>query len=100
MLAGKLAATGEMLWKRARLVGGTVTLLADTFETAPPGSLGLTATPLQLIDPGGQAGANPGSLELPAPQVLRDLHRRMVLGRSFDVQASALTRQGRLAVYP
>jgi 2-oxoisovalerate dehydrogenase E1 component alpha subunit len=89
-----------MLWIKSALVGGTVTLLADTFETAPPGSLRLAATPLQLVDPGGQAGANPGTLELPAPEVLRDLHRRMVLGRSFDVQATALTKQGRLAVYP
>jgi pyruvate dehydrogenase E1 component alpha subunit len=77
-----------------------VTLLADTFATAPPGSPRLAAAPLQLIDPRGQAGAHPGPLELPAPQVLRDLHRRMVLGRSLDVQATALTRQGRLAVYP
>jgi pyruvate dehydrogenase E1 component alpha subunit len=32
--------------------------------------------------------------------VLLDLHRRMVLGRRFDTQATALTKQGRLAVYP
>jgi pyruvate dehydrogenase E1 component alpha subunit len=32
--------------------------------------------------------------------VLVDLYRRMVLGRRFDAQATALTKQGRLAVYP
>lgn len=31
---------------------------------------------------------------------LLELYRRMVVGRRFDVQATALTRQGRLAVYP
>ncbi len=59
-----------------------------------------SATPLQLIDADGQPGTNPGGLKLPAPGVLRDLHRRMVLGRRFDTQATALTKQGRLAVYP
>jgi pyruvate dehydrogenase E1 component alpha subunit len=32
--------------------------------------------------------------------VLREAHRRMVLGRRFDTQVTALTKQGRLAVYP
>ncbi len=36
----------------------------------------------------------------PHPTVLRALHRAMVLGRRFDTQATALTKQGRLAVYP
>ena len=39
-------------------------------------------------------------LDLPRDDVLRELHRRMVLGRRFDTQATALTKQGRLAVYP
>ncbi|MEU2351011.1 pyruvate dehydrogenase (acetyl-transferring) E1 component subunit alpha [Modestobacter sp. NPDC049651] len=65
----------------------------------PPGwDLLPTATPLQLVDP---AGTQVGStLPMPAGDVLADLHRRMVLGRRFDTQATALTRQGRLAVYP
>src|SRR6266404_4215647 len=100
MLPGKLAPEGEMLWKRSALQGGTVTPLADTIETAPPASIVPAATPLALIDAGGHPGANPGCLELPGPEILRDLHRRMVLGRSFDVQATALAKQGRLAVYP
>jgi 2-oxoisovalerate dehydrogenase E1 component alpha subunit len=56
--------------------------------------------PLQLIDPDGRPGANPGALTLPGPDVLLGLYRRMVLGRRFDTQATALTKQGRLAVYP
>jgi 2-oxoisovalerate dehydrogenase E1 component alpha subunit len=57
-----------------------------------------TATPLQLVAPSGEPV--PSELELPAGAVLRQLHRQMVLGRRFDAQATALTRQGRLAVYP
>src|SRR6202167_4555521 len=37
---------------------------------------------------------------MPPDDVLRELHRKMVLGRRFDTQATALTKQGRLAVYP
>jgi pyruvate dehydrogenase E1 component alpha subunit len=56
--------------------------------------------PLQLIDQDGRPGGNPGSLALPGPEVLVQLYRRMVLGRQVDVQCTALTKQGRLAVYP
>jgi pyruvate dehydrogenase E1 component alpha subunit len=59
-----------------------------------------SATPLQLIDQAGQRGRDHGELALPGPELLRALHRRMVLGRRFDTQAIALTKQGRLAVYP
>jgi 2-oxoisovalerate dehydrogenase E1 component alpha subunit len=59
-----------------------------------------SAAPLQLIDPHGQPGGNPGGLTFPEPAVLAALHRHMVLGRRFDTQATALARQGRLAVYP
>jgi 2-oxoisovalerate dehydrogenase E1 component alpha subunit len=77
-----------------------VTTVAHPSETASwPGLLPSTA-PLQLIDQDGRPGGNPGGLALPAPEVLRELYRQMVLGRRFDVQASALARQGRLAVYP
>ena len=37
---------------------------------------------------------------MPGDEVLLALHRKMVLARRFDTQATALTRQGRLAVYP
>jgi len=53
--------------------------------------------PLQLLAPSGEAG--PGA-HLPPDDILLDLYRRMVVGRRFDAQATALTKQGRLAVYP
>src|SRR5215475_4862903 len=37
---------------------------------------------------------------MPGDDALLALHRKMVLARRFDTQATALTRQGRLAVYP
>jgi pyruvate dehydrogenase E1 component alpha subunit len=83
---------------------------ARTGRTGKPGtgkagkadgaSLLPSAAPLQLIDADGQPGGNPGGLTMPDTALLRDLHRRMVLGRRFDTQATALTKQGRLAVYP
>jgi 2-oxoisovalerate dehydrogenase E1 component alpha subunit len=78
------------------LKGGIVPLLEDSAAIA----LLPSATPLQLIDPDGAPGGNPGCLELPAPEVLRELHRQMVLGRRFDAESIAAARQGRLAVYP
>src|SRR3984885_7887621 len=80
--------------------GGAVTALAYRGGSVGAGSLLPSAEPLQLIDAGGHAGDNPGGLSLPGPDVLRELHRRMVLGRRFDTQATALAKQGRLAVYP
>ncbi|MEU0839990.1 pyruvate dehydrogenase (acetyl-transferring) E1 component subunit alpha [Streptomyces sp. NPDC005962] len=35
-----------------------------------------------------------------APELLTRLHRELVHGRRYNTQATALTRQGRLAVYP
>ena len=55
--------------------------------------------PIRFIDEAG-APVEANGVELPAPDVLRGLYRSMVIGRRFDRQASALTRQGRLAVYP
>jgi 2-oxoisovalerate dehydrogenase E1 component alpha subunit len=53
--------------------------------------------PVRLIDADGIA-AEPG--RLPERAVLERLYRRMVVGRRFDAQCTALTKQGRLAVYP
>jgi len=36
----------------------------------------------------------------PSDDAALECYRRMVIGRRFDVQATALTKQGRLAVYP
>jgi pyruvate dehydrogenase E1 component alpha subunit len=63
-------------------------------ETLPTGS------PLGLITAEGNADDADGILVMPPDDVLRELHRQMVIGRRFDTQATALTKQGRLAVYP
>jgi pyruvate dehydrogenase E1 component alpha subunit len=82
------------------LKGAAVTTLAHPVEKTDAGGLRPSAEPLQLIDSDGGPGGNPGGLDLPATDVLCELHRAMVLGRRFDAQATALTKQGRLAVYP
>ncbi len=53
--------------------------------------------PAAMID---ADGATVDSSPLPPTETLRELYRRMVIGRRFDAQATALTKQGRLAVYP
>jgi len=65
----------------------------------PSDALLPTAAPRYLIDAEGRP--NPAdSAELPDAEVLLELFRLMSLGRRFDSQATALTKQGRLAVYP
>jgi 2-oxoisovalerate dehydrogenase E1 component alpha subunit len=58
-----------------------------------------TEHPRALIDSDGTLHHNPDA-SMPPDEVLLYLHRRMVIGRRFDAQATALTKQGRLAVYP
>ncbi|GAA0712485.1 pyruvate dehydrogenase (acetyl-transferring) E1 component subunit alpha [Dactylosporangium roseum] len=58
-----------------------------------------SAHPLALIDADG-VPTGQTDLALPGSDILLDLYRGMVLGRRFDTQATALTKQGRLAVYP
>jgi pyruvate dehydrogenase E1 component alpha subunit len=54
-------------------------------------------TPQALI---GADGTAVDTAPLPGSSTLLDLYRQMVTGRRFDTQATALTKQGRLAVYP
>ena len=58
--------------------------------------------PLRLLDNAGHAvgGAATGGFSLPDAETLLDLYRKMVVARRFDVQVTALTKQGRLATYP
>lgn len=58
--------------------------------------------PLRLLDNAGHAvtGASTGGFSLPDVDTLLDLYRKMVVARRFDVQVTALTKQGRLATYP
>jgi pyruvate dehydrogenase E1 component alpha subunit len=41
-----------------------------------------------------------GDYEAPPMALVKQAYRQMVIGRRFDEEATALTRQGRLAVYP
>lgn len=62
-----------------------------------------SARPVQLIDPTGAAVTQTGTRRpyaMPDADRLQDVWRHMVIGRRFDLQATALTKQGRLAVYP
>lgn len=56
--------------------------------------------PVQYLDPAGQLTDSAARYLRPPGQRLVDMYRNMVLGRRFDEQATALTKQGRLAVYP
>ncbi|MFJ7779028.1 pyruvate dehydrogenase (acetyl-transferring) E1 component subunit alpha [Streptomyces yangpuensis] len=81
-----------------------MTVLDPTDTPAPPAAPARPAgpdtaallpgpTPLSLIDrPRGTASI--------ATEVLLELHRQLVRGRRYNLQATALTKQGRLAVYP
>jgi 2-oxoisovalerate dehydrogenase E1 component alpha subunit len=58
-----------------------------------------TKAPLALLAADGRA-LPCADLAMPGDEVLVGLYRKMVLARRFDTQATALTKQGRLAVYP
>jgi pyruvate dehydrogenase E1 component alpha subunit len=74
----------------------TSSLAEDRAAAALPPS----GIPLALIDPDGYPAAAASVLGMPSAPVLRELHRHMVIGRRLDAQATALTKQGFLAVYP
>ncbi|MFC5828872.1 pyruvate dehydrogenase (acetyl-transferring) E1 component subunit alpha [Nonomuraea insulae] len=56
--------------------------------------------PVRFVAEDGTAVGPPAGYRPPADEQLAEGYRRMVLGRRFDRQATALTKQGRLAVYP
>ena len=58
-----------------------------------------SAEPVRLIDQDGVPHANP-SYPLPTKDALVDGYVQLIKGRRINDQASALVRQGRLAVYP
>ena len=61
-----------------------------------------TAKPICLIAADGTPASEKmaAGFRMPSSDILLSLYRRMVVGRRFDVQVTALTRQGRLATYP
>jgi pyruvate dehydrogenase E1 component alpha subunit len=63
------------------------------------------AEPVRFLDEQGRrtdhgAEAQDRGYAFPADEDLLAVWRQMVIGRRFDTQATALTKQGRLAVYP
>ncbi|MFC6704413.1 thiamine pyrophosphate-dependent dehydrogenase E1 component subunit alpha [Flexivirga alba] len=75
----------------------------ETTAEAMTAALLPSPNPVQLIDPTGaeveQAGTR-RDYPMPSAARLRAMWHAMVVGRRFDIQATALTKQGRLAVYP
>ncbi|PBC50038.1 pyruvate dehydrogenase (acetyl-transferring) E1 component subunit alpha [Rhodococcus sp. ACS1] len=55
---------------------------------------------VQYLDSAGALTESEARYPRPSDDRLVEMHRNMVLGRRFDQQATALTKQGRLAVYP
>lgn len=55
--------------------------------------------PFQLVAPEGTAAVDPADLDL-KQEDLREMLRLMILARKLDLEATALQRQGELAVYP
>lgn len=77
--------------------------MRHTLEETPVEALLPSPRPVQLLDPTGAPVEQSGTRRpyaMPAADRLQDVWRHMVLGRRFDLQATALTKQGRLAVYP
>jgi 2-oxoisovalerate dehydrogenase E1 component alpha subunit len=77
-----------------------MTTTSDAPSLPPRDSLLPSPEPLRLLDDTGRRVPPPDGLRLPGTAELLEMYRRMVVGRRFDVQATALTKQGRLAVYP
>ncbi|TDD87515.1 pyruvate dehydrogenase (acetyl-transferring) E1 component subunit alpha [Actinomadura darangshiensis] len=71
-------------------------------RTSHPAVDGLlpSAVPVRFVAEDGTAAEPPPGYPAPEGERLVEAYRRMVLGRRFDRQATALTKQGRLAVYP
>src|SRR3954470_13002632 len=83
--------------------GTTTPMTATPPQTDAPFSRGLLPAPLPvrfLNDAGERVQTVVDDYAEPAPEQLLEAYRRMVVGRRFDAQATALTKQGRLAVYP
>jgi pyruvate dehydrogenase E1 component alpha subunit len=57
-------------------------------------------TAVQYLDVSGTPVASTARYVRPDDDRLAQMYRKMVIGRRFDEQATALTKQGRLAVYP
>jgi 2-oxoisovalerate dehydrogenase E1 component subunit alpha len=57
-------------------------------------------TPVRYLAEDGAPVDGPAGYARPSTERLLAAYRKMVVGRRFDAQSTALTKQGRLAVYP
>lgn len=87
---------GQRSTRTTRRTGGKKNQAREAAALLPAG------TPIQFLDDEGKPApkSRRGDYEQPPTELLTEAYRQMVLGRRFDAQATALTRQGRLAVYP
>lgn len=74
-------------------------------STTTPADLLPCAEPVRFLDEHGQLTdlgpeTTARGYAMPSDEDLLAVWRQMVIGRRFDTQATALTKQGRLAVYP
>jgi len=79
------------------------TQLSQTVSTDRPFARGLMPAPIpvQFLDETGhRVQAFTDDYTEPSREQLVAAYRAMVIGRRFDIQATALAKQGRLAVYP
>ncbi|OZD19316.1 pyruvate dehydrogenase (acetyl-transferring) E1 component subunit alpha [Rhodococcus sp. 06-156-3C] len=67
----------------------------STYQRFMPADL-----PVQYLSADGKAVDSAARYERPTDERLLAMYQAMVSGRRFDQQATALTKQGRLAVYP
>ncbi|AYY15189.1 pyruvate dehydrogenase (acetyl-transferring) E1 component subunit alpha [Actinobacteria bacterium YIM 96077] len=74
---------------------------ADHHETSTTRLLP-SPVPVRFLDEDGRLGPEDerGGFAIPTDEALLETYRWMAIGRRFDTEASALARQGRLAVYP
>ncbi|HEX5542706.1 MAG TPA: thiamine pyrophosphate-dependent enzyme, partial [Micromonospora sp.] len=68
--------------------------------TDPVSALLPSPEPVRLLDERGKPLPARADYPEPSADSLRELYRRLVIGRRFDTQATTLAKQGRLAVYP
>jgi 2-oxoisovalerate dehydrogenase E1 component alpha subunit len=74
--------------------------MADRHHDGDPRALLPSPRPVRFLTDRGAPVRNRPRHPEPGPEPLLRAYRHMVIGRRFDAQATALTKQGRLAVYP
>ncbi|GAA4623918.1 pyruvate dehydrogenase (acetyl-transferring) E1 component subunit alpha [Actinoallomurus vinaceus] len=74
--------------------------MTERHHDGGPEALLPSAQPVRFLTDTGAAVRSRPRYPLPDSETLRQAYRAMVVGRRFDAQATALTKQGRLAVYP